>query len=49
MHSHRTSLTLFYLLEPEQNVRDRAMPYIQNIQPGEKAGERFFTFIFKNN
>lgn len=37
MFSHRKSLTLFYLLEFEQNVRDTAMRYIQNSQPGDKT------------
>lgn len=36
--SHRdNSLTLFYLLESEQNVRNTARLYIQNIQPGDKT------------
>jgi transposase len=37
MFSRRDSLTLFYLFEFEQNVRNKAMLYIQNIQPGDKT------------
>ena len=33
----RYDLILFYLLEFEQNVRNIAEHYIQNIQPGEKT------------
>ncbi|MGZ3836884.1 MAG: hypothetical protein ACXVB0_25430 [Mucilaginibacter sp.] len=33
----RYYLTLFYPLEFEQNVRNTALQYIQNIQPGEKT------------
>lgn len=35
----RNRLIPFYLLESEQNVRNYAMPNIQNIQSGEKTGE----------
>ena len=37
MFSLRYSLILFYLLEFEQNVRNSAIHYIQNIQPGDKT------------
>src|SRR6267154_3012865 len=37
MFSHRKSLILFYLFEFEQNVRNTAQRYIQNIQPGDKT------------
>jgi len=40
--------TLFYLFEFEQNVRNTARLYIQNIQPGEKTKGDFHFFIFKN-
>lgn len=33
----RNSLIFLYLLESEQNVRNRTRFDIQNIQPGEKA------------
>ena len=46
MFSHRNSLTLFYLFEFEQNVRNRAMLYIQNIQPGDKTKRDFSLYIF---
>ena len=39
MLRQRSPLTPFYLFEFEQNVRNKAMLYIQNIQPGD------FTFI----
>jgi hypothetical protein len=35
----------FYLFEFEQNVRNKAMPYIQNIQPGDKTKGDFHFFI----
>jgi transposase len=38
-------LTLFYLFEFEQNVRNTALRYIQNIQSGDKT-EGDFTFHF---
>jgi len=41
------SLILFYLFEPEQNVRNRAVPYIQDIQPGEKVKGDFSLCFFK--
>jgi hypothetical protein len=37
MLSRRYSLTFFYLFEFEQNVRNTAGQYIQNIQPGDKT------------
>lgn len=37
MFTQRNCLTLFYLLESEQNVRNTAGLYSQNIQPGEKT------------
>jgi hypothetical protein len=37
MFSQRYGLTLFDLFEFEQNVRNRAVLYIQNIQPGDKT------------
>jgi transposase len=45
MLSHRDSLILFYLFEFEQNVRNTAKQYIQNIQPGDKT-KRDFHFSF---
>ncbi len=33
----RNNLTLFYLFEFEQNVRNKALLYIQHIQPGDKT------------
>ncbi len=47
MFSHRFSLTLFDLFEFEQNVRNRAPLYIQNIQPGDKTKGDFSLFILK--
>jgi hypothetical protein len=35
----RNSLIFLYLLESEQNVRNRTRFDIQNIQPGEKTKE----------
>ena len=35
----RNSLIFFYLLESEQNVRNRTRFDIQNIHPGEKTKE----------
>jgi transposase len=46
MLSLRNYLTLFYLLELEQNVRTTAERYIQNIQPGDKAKRDFSLFSF---
>ena len=46
MFSQRKCLTLFYLFELEQNVRNTAWRYIQNIQPGDKAKGDFSLFIF---
>ena len=46
MFSQRNSLTLFYLFEFEQNVRNTAMLYIQNIQPGDKTKGDFSLFNF---
>ena len=46
MFSRRKWPHSFYLFEFEQNVRNRAMLYIQNIQPGDKTVERFFTLSF---
>ena len=37
MFSQRNCLILFYLFEFEQNVRNTAWRYIQNIQPGDKT------------
>lgn len=47
--SRRYRLTLFYLLESEQNVRNYAGRIIQNIQPGEKTkGDlSLYNFILK--
>ena len=47
MFSRRYCLTLFYLFELEQNVRNAACRYIQNIQPGEKAKGDFHFYFFK--
>ena len=44
MLSLRNCLILFYLFEFEQNVRNTARPYIQNIQSGEKTQGRFSLF-----
>ena len=49
MFSQRKNLTLFYLFEFEQNVRNKAMLYIQNIQPGDKTKGDFSLFHFKTN
>ena len=46
MLSLRYYLTLFYLLEFEQNVRRTAEQYIQNIQPGDQAKRDFSLFSF---
>jgi hypothetical protein len=48
MFSQRNRLTLFYLFELEQNVRDSAMRGIQNIQPGDKAKRDFSLYLFLN-
>lgn len=47
MFSQRNGLTLFYLFEFEQNVRNRAMLYIQNIPPGDKTKGDFSLYYFK--
>jgi hypothetical protein len=44
MFSQRNSLILFYLFEFEQNVRNIAVLYIQNIQPGDKTKGDFHFF-----
>ena len=49
MLSLRKNLTLFYLFEFEQNVRNTALRYIQNIQPGDKTKGRFSLFSFSVN
>jgi transposase len=46
MQTQRNNLTLFYLLEFEQNVRNTVSLYIQNIQPGVKTQERFSLFSY---
>jgi hypothetical protein len=46
MFSHRKRLILFYLFEFEQNVRNAAQRYIQNIQPGDKTKGDFSLFNF---
>jgi hypothetical protein len=48
MFSRRYGLILFYLFEFEQNVRNAAGQYIQNIQPGDKAKGDFSLLILKN-
>lgn len=48
MFSQRKSLILFYLFEFEQNVRNRASPYIQNIQSGDKTKGDFHFFHFNS-
>jgi len=47
MFTQRKSLTLLDLFEFEQNVRNRAALYIQNIQPGDKTKGDFSLFILK--
>jgi len=47
MFSQRKCLILFYLFEFEQNVRNTAGQYIQNIQPGDKTKGDFHFFIKK--
>jgi transposase len=47
MLSQRNRLILFYLFEFEQNVRNMASPYIQNIQSGDKTKGDFSLFSFK--
>jgi hypothetical protein len=42
----RKCLTLFYLFELEQNVRDSAMQSNQNIQLGDKAKGGFSLLFF---
>lgn len=42
---HIDTAILFYLFEFEQNVRNRAMLYIQNIQPGDKTKGDFHFLI----
>jgi len=41
MQVRRKCLTLFYLFELEQNVRNSAYRSNQNIQPGDKAKRDF--------
>ena len=43
----RNNLTLLYLFEFEQNVRNLAWLGIQNIQPGDKTKGDFSLFHFK--
>jgi hypothetical protein len=45
MFSDRNNLALFYLFEFEQNVRNRALLYIQYIQPGDKTKGDFSLFL----
>ena len=45
MLTHRYCLTLFYLFEFEQNVRNTLDVYIQNIQPGDQTKGGFHFFI----
>ena len=47
MLPRRNCLILFYLFEFEQNVRNTARQYIQNIQPGDKTKGDFSLFLFK--
>ena len=51
MFSQRNGLTLFYLFEFEQNVRNPPEADIQNIQPGDKTKGDFslLFFHFKTN
>ena len=49
MFSQRYCLTLFCLLESEQNVRNIAKHYIQNIQPGDKTKEGYSLELIKNS
>jgi transposase len=49
MFSQRNGLILFYLFEFEQNVRNKAMLYIQNIQPGDKTKGDFHFSSLKSN
>jgi hypothetical protein len=42
----RYCLILFYLFEFGQNVRNKAMLYIQNNQPGDKTKGDFHFFPF---
>ena len=44
MFLRRKRPRLFYLFEFEQNVRSKAVLYIQYIQSGDKTLERFITF-----
>ncbi len=46
MFSLRYSLVFFYLFEFEQNVRNRAPSYIQNIQSGDKTKGDFHFYFF---
>lgn len=45
MLTYRYLLTLFDLFEFEQNVRNAASRYIQNIQPGDKTKGDFSLFV----
>ena len=47
MFSQRDSLTFFCLLESEQNVRNTAGLYIQNIQPGDKTKKGYSLELIK--
>jgi len=46
MLPERNGLTLFYPFEFEQNVRNAAPLYIQNIQPGDKTKKDFHFVLF---
>lgn len=48
MFSLRNCLTLFYLFEFEQNVRNRAALYIQNNQSGDKTKGDFSLYFFNH-
>ena len=48
MFSQRNCLTLFYLFEFEQNVRNRAVLYIQNNQSGDKTKGDFSLYFFNH-
>lgn len=49
MFSQRNCLTLFYLLESEQNVRNTAGLYIQNIQPGDQTEKGYSLELIINS
>lgn len=48
MLSSRNNLTLFYLFEFEQNVRNKAMLYIQNNKQELKRREIFHSLFLKS-